>query len=152
MEAAGRINPSFTSTIFFFFLRQPQSSQSQAHEIALNNANPVKMKLYQVPLLLRNGVFGKIKKMENFGIIERGDSPYCSPVVVVCKKTGASGCAATSRVNVVTQVKAEPIHNQFNIFINPSTYNVLSKLFPGEELFPDPAPSRVKGYHTFRHP
>lgn len=53
-----------------------------------NKVVPVKVKSYQIPFPLTDAVKAEIREMEAAGIIERSNSPYVNPIVVVKKKEG----------------------------------------------------------------
>lgn len=71
----------------------------------------------------------EIGEIEDLGINERLDSPYCSPKVVVRKKDGGVRiCVNFKEVNAVTQIDSEPMFDHLEIFNRLSDSKVFSKL------------------------
>ena len=61
----------------------PSRSKVGCHGVKLTDHKTVRRKPYPVPHALRPGVEEELNKMEKLGIIERCESPYASPLVVV---------------------------------------------------------------------
>ncbi|KMQ90526.1 reverse ribonuclease integrase [Lasius niger] len=58
------------------------------HEIVMNNEKPFKGKTYPVPEVHRTKVKDHLLELERDGIIERAQTQFVNPLVVVIKKTG----------------------------------------------------------------
>ena len=67
--------------------------------------------------------------MIEIGIIERSESPYCSPVIIVKKKNNTRRFYIDFRVlNKITVFDAEPMPIMKQIFSKHAGYKVISKL------------------------
>ncbi|VDI03484.1 Hypothetical predicted protein [Mytilus galloprovincialis] len=56
------------------------------HDIKLTSDDPVRFKPYPIPYAMLDPVNKEVDKMIEMDIIERSDSPYSSPFVIVKKK------------------------------------------------------------------
>ncbi|XP_076031117.1 uncharacterized protein LOC143019364 [Oratosquilla oratoria] len=111
------------------FSDKPGQAQVEPHRIELINEFPLKTKPYSIPLRLVDDVKAEINAMVEAGIIERSTSPYCSPVVVVGKKTGGVRlCGDYRKVNSITRPIAEPMSDQRMIFSRLANSRFFSKL------------------------
>lgn len=70
------------------FSDKPGVASVEPYHIQLASKEPVKAKPCQIPVRLTDAVKAEIREREVAGIIERPDSPYASPIVVVKKKEG----------------------------------------------------------------
>ena len=61
----------------------PSGLKVGCHGVKLTDNKTVRRKPYPVPYALRPSVEEELNKMEKLGIIERCESPYASPLVVV---------------------------------------------------------------------
>ena len=50
------------------------------HDIKLTTDTPVRVKQYPLPFRMLETVGDELRSMIDLGIVERSDSPYCSPV------------------------------------------------------------------------
>ncbi len=136
------------------FSDKPRVARVSPNKITLTNRKPVKVKPYQIPLQLRDAVAEEIQEMEDLGIIERSDSPYCSPMVVVRKKGGSVRiCGDFRGINAVTQIDAEPMFDQQEIFSRLSHSRVFSKLDLTKGFFQiplDPESRKITAFATPR--
>lgn len=71
------------------FSDSPGKVNNYEHEIKMFDKKPLNQKAYPVPYKLKEKVDSKISKMIEWGIIERGQSAYINPIVVVKKKDGS---------------------------------------------------------------
>lgn len=60
------------------------------HRIVLTDGNPIRCKPYPVPHALKDAIIEEVKEMERLGVIEKSDSPYASPLLIVKKKDGSN--------------------------------------------------------------
>ena len=74
------------------------------HRISTGDVLPVKQYPYRVPLAKREIAEKEIQKMADRGIIEPSNSPWCSPVVLVAKKSSndVRFCCDFRKLNSVT--------------------------------------------------
>ena len=79
------------------------------HRIQLLNDNPVRCKAYPVPHAVIDEVIEEVREMERLGVIEKSDSPYSSPLLMVKKKDGRNHPVVDFRkLNKITVFDAEP--------------------------------------------
>ncbi|XP_033646392.1 uncharacterized protein LOC117305621 [Asterias rubens] len=98
-------------------------------DIQLTTLDPVRSKPYPLPHALRNTVSEEIKAMLDMDVIERSNSPYASPIVLVSKKDGSQRfCIDFRRLNRVTVFDAEPMPDAEEIFSKLSGDKYFSKI------------------------
>jgi len=99
------------------------------HRIQLVDDNPIRCKPYPVPHALKSEVIEEVREMERLGIIEKSDSPYTSPLLMVKKKDGRNRPVIDfRRLNKITVFDAEPMPNVDDIYARLSTARYFSKL------------------------
>ena len=87
------------------------------HDIKVKLAEPIRSKPYPLPYALIDTVNSEIESMLRMGIIEKSESPYASPIVLVKKTDGSNRfCIDFRKLNKITVFDAEPIPNQDQIF------------------------------------
>ena len=107
----------------------PNRSKVGCHGVKLTDHKAVRRKPYPVPHALRPGVEEELNKMEKLGIIERCESPYASPLVVVRSPGKKDRYAVDYRlINEKTVFDAEPVTDQTEIFAKLSNDRYFSKL------------------------
>ncbi|XP_076037605.1 uncharacterized protein LOC143023037 [Oratosquilla oratoria] len=127
------------------FSDKPGVAKVDCHEIQLTSSVPVRLKPYPIPIRLVDAVKKEIDNMEAAGIIEKSSSPYCSPIVVVRKKYGGVRiCGDYRGVNAVTQVDAEPMSNQQEIFAKAANSKIFSRMDLAKGFFQIPLEERSK--------
>ena len=100
------------------FTDQPGSTCLAEHKIELTTDDPLRQKPYPLPFATRELVKEEIKKMLEADIIERSDSPYASPVVLVKKPDGSIRfCVDYRNLNRITIFDGEPMPNAEDIFV-----------------------------------
>lgn len=81
-----------------------------AHEINVNNSNPIKQAPRRIPLQMREEVDTIIEDMRRQGVIEESQSPWASPAVLVKKKDGTIRfCVDYRKLNAVTKKDSYPM-------------------------------------------
>lgn len=94
------------------------------HKIMLTTNVPLRSKPYGVPHAMVDEFQQEIENMIKMGIIERSDSPYASPVVLVRKKDGSIRfCVDFRKLNAISLFDPEPI---------PSVDELLVKIANGQ--------------------
>ena len=80
------------------------------HDIKLTTDTPVRVKQYPLPHSMMQAVNDEVRSMIELGVIERSESPYCSPVIIVKKKDNTNRFCIDFRVlNKITVFDAEPM-------------------------------------------
>lgn len=81
-----------------------------AHEINTGDAKPIKQRYYQVSPYVQEKINKELDKMLQLGVVERSQSPWSSPVVLVKKSNGESRfCVDYRQLNKVTKRDAYPL-------------------------------------------
>ena len=111
------------------FTEQPKTSTIEEHKIELTSQEPIRQKPYPLPYSMREIVQEEIKAMLEAGVIERTDSPYASPIVLVRKKDGTNRfCIDFRRLNKITVFDGEPMPSVADIFVKLQNDIYFSKL------------------------
>ena len=98
-------------------------------EIHLTTDDPVTSKPYPVPYTVRSTIRNEVQKMLDSGVIERSDSPYASPVVLILKKDqSVRFCIDYRRINKATIFDPEPIPNPEDLFVQLTESKYFSKI------------------------
>ena len=99
------------------------------HDIKLTTDTPVHVKQYPLPYSMMQAVGDEVRSMIELGIIERSESPYCSPVIIVKKKDNTNRFCIDFRVlNKITIFDVEPMPSMEQIFAKLADYKFISKL------------------------
>ena len=111
------------------FTDRPYATTLEEHSIELTTEEPIRQKPYPVPYAMREAVQKEIKAMLDYDVIERTDSPYASPIVLVRKKDGAIRfCIDFRRLNRITIFNGEPMPTAGDIFTKLRQDHYLTKL------------------------
>ncbi len=85
-------------------------------EIKVRTPEPVRSSR-GYPYHLREQIVAEVEQMEQLGVIERSESPYASPLILVKKKDGGiRTCVDLRAVNKITVFDSEPMPDLENIF------------------------------------
>ena len=107
----------------------PLKTNAMTCEIRLTTEDPVRCKPYPVPYARREAIKQEVNKMLELGVIERSNSPYAAPVVMVPKKDNTVRfCVDYRRLNKVTVFDPEPMPNPEDLFTELTKSNYLSKI------------------------
>ena len=88
----------------------PGCTDTVMHEIRLTTREPVRKKIYPVPIRLRDDFDMEVDKLLELDIIEPSHSSFCSPVVMVKKPDNSYRLTQDYRaLNAVTQFDSEPM-------------------------------------------
>ena len=80
------------------------------HRIETGDALPVRNPSYRLPKHLLSQAKDQINKLKNQGVIQPSNSEWCSPIVLVKRKSGEVRCAIDYRkLNAVTKQDAFPM-------------------------------------------
>ena len=87
----------------------PGLTQTITHDIRLESTEPVKSKVYPVPVHLHSHFENEVDNLLKLGIIKTSSSPYCSPVILVRKPDSTYRMAIDYRkLNNITIFDSEP--------------------------------------------
>ena len=107
----------------------PGSTLLGCHDIKLTTEQPIRSKPYPMPYSLIDTVNQEVDNMIRMNIIERSESAYASPIVLVKKPDGTNRfCIDFRKLNRITIFDAEPIPNPEQIFSRLSKDHYFSKL------------------------
>ena len=82
------------------------------HHINVEGAAPIKQKYRRLHNPIKKEVEGEIQRMLRNGIIEKSNSPWCSPLIPVRKKSGGIRiCVDYRALNAVTKQDSFPLPN-----------------------------------------
>ena len=124
---------------------KPGKAHVAPYHIQMTSKTPIRVKPYQIPLRLTDAVKAEIREMEAAGIIEKSDSPYASPIVVVKKKEGGVRvCGDYRRVNAVVEPHAEPMFDVQAIFATLANSKIFSRLDLTKGYFQVPLTAQSK--------
>ena len=80
------------------------------HTIDTGNARPIKQAPRRLPIHQRKEAEQHVTQMLDQGVIEKSNSPWASPVVLVKKKDGSTRfCVDYRKLNEVTRKDAYPL-------------------------------------------
>ena len=92
------------------FSEKPGRTTLMEHDIKLTTDTPLRVKQYPLPYSMMQAVNDEVRSMIELGVIERSESPYCSPVIIVKKKDNTNRFCIDFRVlNKITVFDAEPM-------------------------------------------
>ena len=89
----------------------------------------MRVKQYPLPFSMLETVGDEVRSMIDLGIVERSDSPYCSPVAIVKKKDSSNSFCKDFRIlNKIAVFYAEPMPSMEQIFSKLAGYKFISNL------------------------
>ena len=101
------------------FTDKPGTTNLEEHCIRLTTPHVVKQKAYPIPYSMRSVVQKEIDAMLELDVIERTNSPYASPIVIVKKKDNTNRfCVDFRKLNCLTVFDGEPMPSVIDIFSN----------------------------------
>ena len=107
----------------------PGKTDLVVHDIVLTSKKPIRVKPYGIPYARREIMKKELEEMETLGIVEKSNSDFSSPVVLVKKRDGTTRfCVDFRKLNAVTVYDAEPIPDQEELFSKLNRANYFSKL------------------------
>ena len=122
-------------------------------DIKLTSSEPVKVKQYPMPHNVIEDVKTEVQKMIEMDVIERSQSPYSFPIVMIKKKDGTNRCCIDFRVlNRITIFDAEPMPSAEDMFAKVSGHKCFSKLDLAKGYWQVPMSDRSKQLTAFSTP
>ena len=135
------------------FSDKPGRTTLLDHDIKLTTDTPVRVKQYPLPFSMLETVGDEVRSMIDLGIVERSDSLYCSPVVIVKKKDNSNRFCIDFRVfNKITVFDAEPVPSMEQIFSKLAGYKFISKLDLSKCYWQISLSENSKKYTAFQTP
>ena len=123
------------------------------HDMKLTTDTPVRVKQYPLPYSMMQAVGDEVRSMIELGVIERSESPYCSPVIIVKKKDNTTRFCIDFRVlNKITVFDAEPMPSMEQIFAKLAGYKFISKRDLSKGYWQIALSDRSKPYTAFKTP
>ena len=88
----------------------PGKTNKATHKIRTLDTIPIRQKNYRIPQTYREKVMEELEEMEKNEIIEKSESEWASPMVIVKKKDGGVRlCVDYRRLNAITKFDAYPM-------------------------------------------
>ena len=111
------------------FTENPGLTQLVEHKVQLTSKEPIRTKNYPIPYMMRDVIDEEITKMLDLGIIEKSESPYSSPVVIVRKRDGTNRfCIDFRKINRITVFDSEPMTPADDIMAKLAKDTIFSKI------------------------
>ena len=99
------------------FTDVPKRTTLMDCKIELTTNEAIRSRPYPVPQAMRETIRSEVEDMLRLGVIERSDSPYGHPIVIVKKADGSNRfCIDFRRLNKVTVFDPEPIPDPKDLF------------------------------------
>src|SRR6218665_3875694 len=128
----------------------PGKTNLAEHEIKLTSDKPVRSKPYPTPYNLQKEINKEIDTMLESGIIERSDSAYAAPLVVVKKADGSNRiCCNYKQLNKLTIFDPEPMMSKEDVFNKLSGSQLYSKFDFCKGYWQIPMKDECKDMTTF---
>ena len=132
------------------FSDKPGNTRLEQHSIKLTSEEPIRSRPYPTPYSMREVIKSEVDKMLELGVVEKSDSPYASPVVLVKKPDGSNRfCIDFRRLNRVTVFDAEPMTRSDDIFVKLNRDRYLSKIDMAKGYWQIPVSDSDKQYTAF---
>ena len=111
------------------FSDQPGETKLEQHRIRITSGEPVRSRPYPTSYAIREAIKIEVDKMIEIGIVEKSNSPYASPVVLVRKPDGSNRfCIDHRKLNRITVFDAGPMGRAEDIYVKIANEWYLSKL------------------------
>lgn len=132
------------------FSNVPGKTNLAEHEIKLTSDKPVRSKSYPTPHNLQKEIDKEIDVMLENDIIERSDSAYAAPLVVVKKSDGSNRiCCNYKQPNKLTIFDPEPMMAKEDVFNKLSGSQIYSKFNFCKDYWQIPMQEECKDMTTF---
>jgi hypothetical protein len=119
-------------------------------DIKLTSSDPIRSKPYPIPQAYQENINQEIQDMLSLGIIERCESPYAHPIVMVRKKDGSNRfCIDFRKLNKITVFDPEPMPNPDQLFSKLSSSKYFSKIDLTKGYWQIPLSEQSKQFTAF---
>ncbi|XP_023288921.1 uncharacterized protein LOC111674083 [Orussus abietinus] len=134
------------------FSKRPGKLTTYQHRLEVMPHTPYARKPYPIPIAHREKVTEEINKMLELGIIQRSNSPYVNPLVVVHKKDGSLRlCLDARRLNSILIAGSECMQTMEVLFQECTNANVMSTLDLTSSFWQVPLHPDSRKYTAFLH-
>jgi len=132
---------------------KPGSTHLLQHDIKITTDIPIRVKPYPIPFSMKETVIDEVRKMIDMGIIERSESPYSSPIVIVKKKDKTNRfCIDFRSLNKYTVFDAEPMPNSEDMFSKLAGHKFISRIDLSKGYWQLPLTESAKPLTAFQTP
>lgn len=114
------------------FSNKPSLTNAAFHHIDTGDAKPTRQHAYRIPHSLKDQFYEELKEMLEQGIIEKSNSEWASPVVIVpkmlnSKPVGIRICIDYRKLNAISNFDAFPIPRMEDLIENIGNATYISK-------------------------
>lgn len=111
------------------FTDKPGLTELVKHVINVTDQSPIRERPYPIPFSTRESLEKEIDKMLQEGIIEKSNSEYCAPIVLVKKPDNTFRfCVNYKSLNKITKFDCEPMNKPDDILTSIKGKTFFSKL------------------------
>ena len=136
-----------------FFTDKPGRTSLVEHRIVTTTDQPVRSRPYPTPYFLRETIRNEVDQMLKLGVIEKSDSCYASPVVLVRKDDGSNRfCVDYRKLNRITVFDAEPMDRTEDIMFGLNQERFFSKIDLSKGYWQIPVADEDRKYTAFVTP
>ena len=108
---------------------KPGRTNLETFKMELTSEEPVRLKPYPIPFSLTNAVKEELDQMLELDVIEKTNSAYASPIILVKKKDGTYRfCTDYRKLNQIVVYDAQPIPNIDELLSKLSGANFFTKI------------------------
>jgi hypothetical protein len=132
------------------FNETPRITKVYTHQISVKDESKFVRKTYPVPLHNQDKVDTEIQRMLDPGIIERSNSNFLNPIVVVEKKSGNIRlCLNMRNLNTIVKKNYDCAPNAESLFIKCQGVKYMSRLDLTSSFWQAPLEERSRKYTAF---
>ena len=135
------------------FSDQPGSTSMAEHNVLLKDTTPLRQRMYRVPERMLPVLQEELLVMQRLGVIERSESAWSSPVVLVPKKDGSMRfCIDFRQVNAQSHFDAYPMPRLEDLIERLGKAHFISTLDLCKGYWQVPMAKDARPYTAFRTP
>lgn len=135
------------------FSDQPGYTPVAEHPIRLKDSTPARQRMYRVPERLLPALREELQVMQRLGVIERSESAWSSPVVLVPKKDGTMRfCIDFRQVNTQSHFDAYPMPRLEDLIERLGGAQYITTLDLSKGYWQVPLAKEARPYTAFRTP